>query len=140
MESQWLAQLAAMRQAVVEIKLDQQDGQVKRYGHNIVVDDEDLSDENLDEIWDMSSDTEDDYSSDNSKNLECTMNQNNQEKFKNALGWLKSQCDLLTNRRHRLDAGRLQDQLYTLLISDMKGTCSASLDASKVLIYFARRR
>ncbi|MCJ1470873.1 hypothetical protein MMC07_009520 [Pseudocyphellaria aurata] len=121
MDSKWLAQLAAMRQAVVEIKLDQQDIQYERYGHNILVDDEDLSNENFDDIWDMSSDAaDDDYSSDSSRNLECTIHQDDQDKFKHVLGWLRSQCDFLTNGKHRLDAGRLQDQIYTLLISDMK--------------------
>lgn len=120
LELQWLAQLAAMRQAVAEIKLDQHDGQVEGYGHNIVVDDEDLTGENFDDIWDIFSESEDDYGGDN------TNNEKDQDMFKSGFGWLRNQCVALTSRRHRLDAGQLQDQLYSLLVSDMKSMSSSS--------------
>lgn len=128
LESQWLDQLAAMRQAVAEIKLNQQDSLVEKYGHNIVVNDEDLSDENLDDIWDLFSGAEEDDSrSDISNNLEFTKIEKDQDKSQFNLGWLRNQCDALSNRRHTLDAGQLQDQLCSLLISDMKGACSIPL-------------
>ena len=136
--SQSLAQLAAMRQAVAKLKLDRQDGQVMVYGHNIMVNDEDLSDENFDDIWDILTEAEDDYSSDSSNNLEYTENQNDQDESERNLGWLRSQCVTFTKRRHTLDAGQLQDQLCSLLVSDMKGASPPplfSFHASKALIY-----
>lgn len=119
LELQWLAQLAAMRQDVAEIKLDRHDGQIEGYGHNIVVDDDDFTGENFD-IWDIFSESEDDHSSDN------TNNEKDQNMFKSSFGWLRNQCVILTSRRHRLDAGQLQDQLYSLLVSDMKSMSSSS--------------
>lgn len=121
LESRWLAQLAAMRQAVAKLKLDKQNGQVEGYGHDIMVEDEDLSYENLDDIWDIFSEAEEDYSSDTSSNLEYTENE------KDRLRWLRDQCVAFTNRRYGLDASQLLDQLCSLLVSDMKGSCSNPL-------------
>lgn len=141
LESQSLAQLAAMRQAVAEFKQNQQDSLVEGYGHNIVVNDEDLSDENFDDIWDLFSEAEeDDSGSDISNNLGFTKIENDQDKSQFDLEWLRNQCDALSNRRHTLDAGQLQDQLCSLLFSDMKGACSIPLPRLQGTHLLAHRR
>lgn len=136
-----MAQLAAMRQAVSELKLNLQGGQVEGYGHSIVVNDEDLSDENFDDIWDIFSDSEeDDRSSLTSNNLEYPENERDQHGLKFSLGWLRNRCVALTNRTHRLDAGQLQDQLCLLLVSDMRSACLDPLPRQQDTHLFAHRR
>lgn len=139
-KSPWLAQLAAMRQAVSELKLNRQDGQVKGYGHSIVVDDEDFSDENFDVIWDIFSESEEDErSSLTSNNLESPENERDQHGIDFSLGWLRNRCVALTNRTHRLDAGQLQDQLCLLLVSDMRSACLDPLSRQQDTHPFAHR-
>lgn len=136
-----MAQLAAMRQAVSELKLNRQDGQVEGYGHSIVVDDEDLSDENFDDTRDIfTGSEEDDRSSHTSNNLEYPENERDQHGLKFSLGWLRNQCVALTNRTHRLDASQLQDQLCLLLVSDMRGACLDPLPHQQHTHLFALRR
>lgn len=124
-ESQWLAQLAAMRQAIAELKLDQQDSEVQGYGHDIVVDDED-TERSSDDIWDISSQGKDDeYSSDTTNNLEDIQHELDYQKLDYGLEWLKTQCVAFAGRKSGTEAKQLQDQLSALLASDMKGMASA---------------
>ncbi|KAK5001861.1 hypothetical protein LTR28_012140, partial [Elasticomyces elasticus] len=58
-ESQWLAQLTAMRAAIAELKLPQTNGTTQDYGKDIILDDEDFSGTSSGEdIWDLISDAE----------------------------------------------------------------------------------
>ena len=140
LESPWLAQLAAMRQAVSEMKLNWQGGQDEGYGHSIVVNDEDLSDEYFDDIWDIFSESEeDDHSSHTSNIIEYLENERDQHGLKFSLGWLRNRCVALTNRTHRLDAGQLQDQLCLLLVSEMKSACLDPLPCQQDTHLFAHR-
>lgn len=122
-ESQWLAQLAAMREAIAGLKLEQPNGSVQEYGHDLLVDDDDLTgDSGKDAIWDIFSEEEDYvYSSDlldeDDENLpgEGTFGD------KHGLDWLRSKCVAFTSRKSGLDASELHEQLLALLESDMRG-------------------
>ena len=64
LESKWLAQMTAMRQAISELQLPPL--QDKPYGADLQLDDEDLSTGSLsDDIWDVSSGLDDSPPSDN---------------------------------------------------------------------------
>lgn len=120
---QWLAQLAAMREAIAELKLDQASGNGQAYGHDIAVDDDDLtSGSGIDDIWDILSEEEDgDYSSDDLEGAE----QHTLSGYGDAHGydqiWLKTKCVALASRRSALDGGELEEQILALLASDSRG-------------------
>ncbi|KAK4958626.1 putative steryl acetyl hydrolase mug81, partial [Elasticomyces elasticus] len=60
-ESQWLAQLTAMRAAIAELKLPQINGTTQEYGKDIILDDDDedfSATSSGEDIWDLISDAE----------------------------------------------------------------------------------
>lgn len=132
-ESEWLAQVAAMREAIAEIKLTQPiTGAVESYGQHIVSEDDDweLNDRSLtDEIWDIFSEDDDEVNgggrsgstsndSDNEE-LEATF-VGGEEGLGYDLEWLQGKCLALTDRQSSgLDSSQLQDHLHKLLLSEM---------------------
>ena len=122
MASQWLAQVAAMRQAISELKLDLPRDNEQGYGHDIVVDNQDVTDRHPESIWDISSNSEeDDYSSTTSNSREDTRQELGGGVLNYNVDWLKRQCTAITKRKLGLDAGDLQEQLSALLGSDAQG-------------------
>lgn len=123
---QWLAQLAAMRQAISEIKLEQQNSNVQDYGHDIVVDDEN-TDGSSDDFWDISSQGKDDeYSSDTPNNMEDMQHKLGNQDIAYNSEWLESQCAAFAYKNSGIKAGQLRDQLSALLASDMNGIAQAN--------------
>ena len=115
-ESQWLAQLAIMREAIAEFKLDQVNDSVQEYGHDLLVEDDDLTGHSgNDDIWDVFSDEEDyEYSSDILEGDDEVPSNGSQD-------WLRSKCHAFTSGKSGLDASELQEELSALLASDVPG-------------------
>ena len=122
-ESQWLSQLTAMRQTIAELKLDDQsNGQIKAYGHDIVVDDEDLaSGSGSDYLWNVFSDEEqEEYSSDMLDDVEDHSSGLIAVDHSHAYKWFKSKCYTFADTKAGLDPEELGQQLSAMLASDMK--------------------
>ena len=120
-ESQWLAQLTAMREAIANLKLQPLDDQPAKYDDEVDFDDEDHSSGSpVDDIWDLlSEEEEDDYSSDNLDGIPPEYPTSNGVSTA-AFGpdWLRDQCLSFAARRPGIDAGDLQQQIAALLASD----------------------
>ena len=128
-ESQWLAQLAAMREAIAEVKLDQSTGEFQSYGHDLLIDDEDLSEESSDEIWDIfGEDQVNGHSSSTSNDSDELDAVPDGEGKSYDLEWLREKCVALTDRHSSgLESEHLQDQLRRLLMSNMGSELSNSI-------------
>ncbi|KAL8700164.1 MAG: hypothetical protein Q9224_001087 [Gallowayella concinna] len=121
MESQWLAQVVAMREAIAGLKLDQMDGSTQAYGHDIVVDGDGTSDSSeRDDIWDVFSIVGEGHdSSDLADGTEDPV-LDDEIDSSGSLEWLQRMCLALAQRNTGLSSAELQDQITTLLVSDMK--------------------
>ncbi|KAL8694639.1 MAG: hypothetical protein Q9218_000734 [Villophora microphyllina] len=120
-ESQWLAQVAAMREAIANLKLDQRNGKSQAYGHDIPLEEEETSDSSgKDDLWDIFSESDEEQETsdladdvDRSPIPEVTP-------FAGAGEWLKKRCSDLAQRNAGLSAVDLQEQIAALLASDMQ--------------------
>ena len=122
-ELQWLSQLTAMRQAIAELKLDDQsNNQDQAYGRDIVVDDDDLTGTSgSDDLWNAFSDeTDSSYSSDMLDGIEDASPGLEASEHPWGHEWLRSKCLGIAGRKTALDAEALQQQLSAMLASDMK--------------------
>ena len=122
-ESQWLSQLTAMRQAIAELKLDDQsNNQDQAYGRDIVVDDDDLTGTSgSDDLWNAFSDeTDSSYSSDMLNGIEDASPGLEASQHPWGHEWLRSKCLGIACKKSGLDAEALQQQLSAMLASDMK--------------------
>lgn len=121
-ESEWLAQYAAMRQTLAELKSEQPKGETKGYGHDIVLDDV-TGGSSSDDLWNMFSDDEQDgeYSSDMLDSVPDSQNDKPKLAFSYGQEWLRSKCIALANNKSGMDAEELQQQLSAMLASDMRG-------------------
>ena len=122
-ESQWLAQLATMREAITELKLDHANGAVQEYGHDLLVEDDDITgDSGNDDIWDVFSEEEDyQYSSDFLEEGDEPLQDQEITYDQYSRDWLTNKCLAFTSGKSGLDAGELQGELSALLVSDMPG-------------------
>jgi len=123
-EAQWLAQLRAMREAIAELKLDQQNGDVLPYGHDIPVDDDEFTGgSGSDDIWDLVGEEEGEvYSSDYIDGEEDVLPQNATERAAYGQGWLTGKCISFARGRTGLDPDEVQQQIRSLLASDSNST------------------
>lgn len=118
-EAQWLAQLAAMRAALAELKLPlpQANGaQEKPYGEDFDFDEEMSSANSGDVVWDFISDEDgEDFYSDLIDGVET-----NTDIIEVSYGpeWLKNKCTLLAKSKQGLSAEDLQGQIGALVASD----------------------
>lgn len=120
-EAQWHAQLAAMKAALVDLKLPHEpaNGKSITYGTDIEFDEDDdfPSGHSGDDVWDFISDSEEDrFSSD------LNEHSNLEPSDANAGGygpqWLNNKCMRFTARKEGLAAEDLQEQIMALLVSD----------------------
>ena len=119
--SQWLAQLASMREAIAELKLDKLYTKGQEYGHDIVLDDDLTSGSNSDDIWDIISEEEDyEYSSDSLETPEPSSNDISNGTGRD-LEWLRLRTASLANQKSGLDVNELQEQIVALLAADSNG-------------------
>ena len=117
-ESQWLAQMTAMRQAIADLKLPPlQDGS-QMYGADVNFDEE-SSDSVEDDIWDVESDDDESPPSDH---VEPTINgfkpQESASGGAHDRSWLRTRCKALADSRSGMDAADLEGQITALLASD----------------------
>ena len=127
-EATWLAQLASMREAIANLNLNQPNGAVQEYGHDLLVEDDDLTgDSDKDDIWAVFSDEgELACSSDSATPEDSPMPEEKTAGGKHDEGWLQSKCVAFTSQKSGLDARELHEQLLALLVSDIQGTLEDS--------------
>ena len=104
------------------MKVDHSNGDVKPYGENIWLNEEDLYvDSDSDDLWDIWSIEEegDSYSSDpfDENGVESFRQQDDNEY---GLAWLTLECQQFATRKQGLDAEELQQQMLAMLASDLK--------------------
>jgi antiviral helicase SLH1 len=118
-ESQWQAQLAAMRAAIAELKLPAipPSGIPDAYGSDIDFDDDEFTSGNSgDDVWDFIEESEDDqWSSDPNEDSVP-----GEETTELAYGpqWLKKRCIDFASRKQGLSGEDFQEQIMALLASD----------------------
>jgi antiviral helicase SLH1 len=118
-EAQWLAQLAAMRAALADLKLPLKavnSSQEKAYEEDFEFDEEYSSANSGDDVWDFISDEDgEEYSSDLVDGVEISP-----ETIVVSYGpeWLKNKCTLLADRKQGLSEEDLQGQILAILASD----------------------
>ena len=119
-QSQWLAQLTAMREAIAELKIPTDGEKGYAYGQDILLGDDELSGTaSGDDIWDLISDEwEDEYSSDHLDEVDIVgLGQNVYDQT-----WLSRKCDIIAQRSSGLNGPALQEQIMAVLTSDINGT------------------
>lgn len=123
MESEWRSQLQSMREAIAELKLDNQNGDTQSYGHDIIIDEGEATGESEnDDIWDLWSDEEQfEESSDILDGVDGETPVLNDGQARYNREWLRSRCVSIAKGRSALEGGQLEEQISTLLASDMQG-------------------
>ena len=119
-QSQWLAQLTAMREAIAKLKIPTDGEKGYTYGQDILLGDDELSGTaSGDDIWDLISDEwEDEYSSDHLDEVDIVgLGQNVYDQT-----WLSRKCDIIAQRSSGLNGPALQEQIMAVLTSDINGT------------------
>ena len=126
-ETQWLAQLTAMREALAELKSSagQQQDETLGYGHDIVLDDEDTSSDICwsDEVWDIESEEREVSQDDVSAFLhhESSLLQDGLDRTGYGPEWLEHKCVEFAVRHPGMLATELKEQISALLVSDSSG-------------------
>ena len=123
-ESEWLAQYAALRQTLAELRMGQLNGETKGYGHDIMLDDEDLvGGSGSDDLWNVFRDDEqdDEYSSDMLDGVTDFPNGEIKSPHPYGQEWLRSKCLAFASSKSGMDAEELRQQLSAMLASDMRG-------------------
>ena len=123
-ESEWLAQYASLRQTLAELTTKLPNVETEGYGHDIVLDEEHLTGGSCsDDIWNVFSDDEQDggYSSDMLDGITDLPNYKPKTADLHGQEWLKINCLAFASSRSGMDAEELQQQLFAMLASDMRG-------------------
>lgn len=121
--SEWLANYASLRQTLAELKIEQPNGETEEYGHDIVLDDEDLAGgSGSNDLWQVFSDDEQDegYSSDMQDGVTDSRNGKPESAYSYGQEWLSSKCLALASSKSGAGAEELQQQLSAMLASDMR--------------------
>ena len=118
-QSQWLAQLTAMREAIAELNIPTDDEKAHTYGQDILLDDDELSGTaSGDDIWDIISDEwENEYSSDHLDEVGGVSPARNVYDQT----WLSRKCNTIAQRSSGLNGPVLQEQIMAVLASDSNG-------------------
>ena len=126
LESEWLAQFAAMRVTIAEIKAQHTMGHVndetQEYGHDIVMDDDEdaTNTESANDVWEISSNNEAEVSSVSSDDLQAA-HMLEHKAVTYSQEWLRARCQTLGDKIG-VDARNLNDQIKSLLASDAGDT------------------
>ena len=121
LESQWLAQMKVMRDAIAELKLSSANTPVP-YGHDIDLDvDSSSPPGSSDDIWDLISDHDDEDSSelDHVDHNKQPISHDGVDGIAYDADWLASICIHLSSSKPTLDPSGLQQQLTSALVSDV---------------------
>ncbi|GAB7339460.1 hypothetical protein MBLNU457_6086t1 [Dothideomycetes sp. NU457] len=120
-ETQWLAQLSAMRAAIADLKLPQNNGTTTEYGSGFWSEEDDLSPSTSgDDLWDLVDDDEDEtYSSDDLGGIDYDHTPFNQASgTSHDQAWLHTQLQTVSLVNGGLDSDALQQQVVAILASD----------------------
>ena len=122
MESEWRSQLQSMREAIAELKLDGRNGDAHSYGHDIIIDEGEITGgSEKDDIWNLWSDEDLEESSDMLDGVDGDTPALNDGQLRYHRDWLRSRCISIAQGRSALCDGQLEEQIVTLLTSDMQG-------------------
>lgn len=123
-QSQWLAQMKAMRDAIAELKLPQVNGHSTLYGHDIVVgDDDSVGASSGDDLWDLISSDEEEESM-SSDDMDSYLQNESGDTYHGMIydhDWLSQVCVSTASRKSGLDPTELQEQVSALLASGLEG-------------------
>ena len=122
-ETEWLSQLAAMRQTIAELRLDEPNDNTKPYGHDLDLEEEDFTGgSGSDDIWDVWSEEDlDEYSSDLLDGVDGDVSAlPTSADSEDGLGWLRNKCRAYAGSKSGLDPNELAQQLSAMLVSDMQ--------------------
>lgn len=127
-QTEWLEQLAAMRQAIADLNLPPYIEKTPAYGDDLDIDDDDLSGTvSGEDIWDVISDEYDEeYSSDHLDQYvddQLVMDLYDQN-------WLANRCADVARRSSGLTAGVLKEQILAILASDSNGEPERTIEKS----------
>lgn len=113
-----------MREAIADLKLDQKNGDVQPYGHDIPVDEDDsTAGSGGDDIWDLISEEEgEDYSSDYVDGEDDSVLANGADGTVYSQGWLTERCIVFARAKTGLSPDEVQQQIISLLASDSNST------------------
>lgn len=117
-ETQWLAQMTAMRRAIADLKLPPLNGASQMYGSDLDLDGD--SSEGLeDDIWDVESDLDESPASDEFYDTTNDLRTPDlvQEGVFNRT-WLRKKCSSFAATRSGMNASDLEQQIIALLASD----------------------
>lgn len=112
-----------MREAIADLKLDQQELNVQSYGDSALVEGDDLSaGTDSDDVWDLFSDDQGDADSSDSLDdiLSTLPNGNATNPSAYGAGWLEDRCRKFASNKSGLDAEEVRQQISSLLASDMQ--------------------
>lgn len=134
-ELEWIAQHAALRQALAELRIEQPSCKSKGYGDDIVLEDKDLRvSGGSDDLWDLSSDPEHEagYSSDTSDSVTGCPNGRTNSAHPYGQKWLRSKCLAFANNKSEIDVEELQRRVFAILTSEMRGLHVRILSVPKI--------
>lgn len=138
--SQWLVQLAAMRQSISDLKLDEHHARDQEYGKNLKVEHEDLIGQQF-AIWTLFNQLEENEDSCGTGSQGSIRHQNEHQQVSHDIEWLRNQCIAFTRRKIGLNAHTLLNRLCALLASDQNGTIPIIVhDFYRTLIISRQRR
>lgn len=111
-----------MREAIADLKLDQQNGEIRAYGQDMIVDANVTRDSGSEDPWDVWSNEEGtEGSSDSVYEYEEYRTASILEDTAYDRDWLRKKCHGLATANSGLNAGQLEEHLSALLASDMQG-------------------
>lgn len=122
-ETQWLAQLGAMRAALADLKLPQKDESTTMYGEGVWTDEEDFSEPTSgDDIWDLIGEEEDESSSDALDGLEDDFAAHNIDEDATTGNWLRNKLTGIASHGSGMNVDDLEQHVVAILGSDSSGT------------------
>ena len=120
-ESQWLAQLSAMRAAIAELKLPETEN-APAYGQDVWTDEEDSSEPTSgdDDLWDLVDDDDEDQASlsDSSYPMPCYAGHDETPTPAYSAAWLRERLGYVSSS---MSVDELQDHIVAILGSDSSG-------------------
>ena len=123
-ESEWLAQYAAMRKLLAELRVEALTDGSKGYGHKIVLEEEDLTGSSgSDDLWSFFGNEEQDagYNSDEFDDVTDSPIDTSKSVYPYGQRWLRSKCLAFVSSKPGMVAEELQQKLSAMLASDMRG-------------------
>lgn len=137
-ETQWLAQLSAMRAAIAELKLPTGTENVPAYGQDVWTDEEDSSEPTSgdDDLWDLVDDDDEDqaFLSDSSYPVPSYAGPDETSTPAYSAAWLRERLGYVSSS---MSVDELQDHIAAILGSDSSGAYN---DSTSTAVWFLLTR